>query len=104
MSLNEYVDGYFARDAGILRDVLDVGNHLGDLRCRRSEKSSYNAAFWDREEFSFEAVEIPAGLTLDERTGAISGTLDKAGVYEVRYEVSDQQGTKRTMGYRLVVK
>lgn len=81
----------------------NVIRSVGDLRCRRSEKSSYNAAFWDREEFSFKPVEIPEGLALDERSGAITGTPNTAGAYHVSYEVSDQQATKRTIGYRLVV-
>jgi hypothetical protein len=75
----------------------------GDLRCRRSEKSSYNAAFWDREEFAFEAVELPAWLSLDAKTGTISGTPDATGVYEIRVKVSDQFGKSRTAEYRLTV-
>jgi len=76
---------------------------IGDLRCRRSEKSSYNAAFWDREVVSFKPVDIPAGLAMDEQAGEVSGTPDTAGAYQVRYEVTDQKGAKRTIGYRLVV-
>ena len=46
------------------------GDHLfirsiGDLRCRASRKSSYNAAFWDREEVSLTAAGLPEGLSLD---------------------------------------
>jgi hypothetical protein len=80
-----------------------VVRSIGDLRCRRSDKSSYNAAFWDREEYSFHPVEIPAGLALDEQTGVISGKPDEARVYDIRFKVSDQSDKVSAAGYRLVV-
>jgi len=46
---------------------------LGDLRCRPNKKSSYNAAFWDREHLTYEAVQLPGGLSLDSQTGLIQG-------------------------------
>jgi hypothetical protein len=61
---------------------------IGDLRCRRSEDSSYNAAFWDREESAFQAVRLPDGWTLDPHSGRIAGTPDHAGVLEIAFEVS----------------
>lgn len=76
---------------------------LGDLRCRRSEKSSYNAAFWDREEFSFEPVEIPEGLRLDKRSGMVSGRPEKAEISTVRFEVTSPSGKSRAAGYQLIV-
>ena len=80
----------------------NVIRSIGDLRCRRSEKSSYNAAFWDREEFSFKPVEIPEGLALDEQTGAISGAVQETGTYSIRYEVSDPSGKSQHVGYQLI--
>ena len=77
---------------------------IGDLRCRRSEKSSYNAAFWDREQFSFEPIELPDWLTLDKETGAISGLPEKAGTYDIRFKVSDESGKESAIGYQLIVK
>ena len=76
---------------------------IGDFRCRRSKKSSYNAAFWDREEFSFKPVELPAGLTLNEQTGEISGAPHQPGTHQVRFKVSDQSGKSRTASYQLTV-
>jgi hypothetical protein len=61
---------------------------LGDLRCRRSPSSSYNAAFWDREEPVFKAIQLPPGVMLDPETGTISGTPQAAGDFEIIFEVS----------------
>lgn len=77
---------------------------IGDLRCRPSPQSSYNAAFWDRRQYTFRPKAIPDGLALDPATGLISGTASKAGTYEVRLIVSDQTGGTREFGYRLVVR
>jgi putative Ig domain-containing protein len=76
---------------------------IGDLRCRRSEKSSYNAAFWDREEFSFKPVDLPARLGVDEQSGVISGSPEAAGSYEIRFKVLDRSGKSRTANYQLIV-
>jgi hypothetical protein len=76
---------------------------IGDLRCRRSPKSSYNAAYWDREEFTFEAAGLPDGLSMGAATGVISGTPSKPGKLEVAFKVSDGSGKSRTFSYRLVV-
>jgi hypothetical protein len=61
---------------------------LGDLRCRRSPSSSYNAAFWDREEPVFQAIQVPPGLTLETKTGKIAGTPEAAGDFEIIFQVS----------------
>ncbi len=76
---------------------------IGDLRCRRSKTSSYNAAFWDREEFSFEPVEIPDGLALDPQTGVISGAPPKEGTHEIRFKINHQAGKSVATAYRLIV-
>ena len=76
---------------------------LGDLRCRASKRSSYNAAFWDREEVAFAATGLPTGLRLDAKTGEISGTPARAGVFAIRLTASDQFGKKQTSSLKLVV-
>ncbi len=77
---------------------------IGDLRCRRSPKSSYNAAFWDGEEHTFASVRLPEGISLDTSTGVISGRPKQAGTLDVVFKVSDQFGKSRTVAYRLSVK
>ncbi|MHC4399522.1 MAG: Ig domain-containing protein [Planctomycetota bacterium] len=76
---------------------------IGDLRCRRSDKSSYNAAFWDREEHTFRPVAVPPGLSIDAPSGTISGTPEKTGAFDVTFEVADQLGKRSTASYRLIV-
>ena len=76
---------------------------LGDLRCRRSKKSSYNAAFWDRDEHTFEALRLPAGLALDPKTGIVSGTPTKAGTFDIAFKVSDQHGKSQQLTVGLIV-
>ena len=85
------------------RHELRVIRSIGDLRCRRSPKSSYNAAFWDREEHTFAPVSLPEGLSLDAETGMIAGKLEKAGTFDVAVRVSDQFGKSETCSYRLIV-
>jgi hypothetical protein len=76
---------------------------LGDLRCRRSKTSSYNAAFWDREEFSFKANRLPDGLSFDPQTGLVSGMPARAGNFEMAFEVSTSSGTSATVTQQLHV-
>ncbi|MGI6417506.1 MAG: putative Ig domain-containing protein [Thermoguttaceae bacterium] len=76
---------------------------IGDLRCRRSDKSSYNAAFWDQEEYTFEAAGLPDWLTLDPATGALSGKPAAAGAFDVSYKVIGIAGKTATASFRLVV-
>jgi len=70
---------------------------LGDLRCRANKNSSYNAAFWDREELSFEAVQLPEGLSLDPKTGRIRGTFTAAGEFTIAFQVATHRGQTATV-------
>ncbi len=76
----------------------------GDLRCRPTPESSYNAAFWDREEHRFTPVCLPDGFTLDAKTGLFSGTPTKPETVEVSMKIENQFGRSRIFSYQLVVK
>ena len=76
---------------------------LGDLRCRASKKSSYNAAFWDREELTFRAVRLPAGLELDGASGRISGRPTAEGPQEIALEVTTPSGRSQKVSSVLTV-
>ena len=81
----------------------DVIHSIGDLRCRRSPKSSYNAAFWDREQLMFEAVRLPLGLSQDPCSGLISGVPTQAGQHDIVFEVRADPGETRRVSQRLRV-
>jgi hypothetical protein len=70
---------------------------IGDLRCRRSKTSSYNAAFWDREEPTFKAVRLADGLSLEPTTGLIHGTPKVSGDFDIAFEVSLHTGKSVTV-------
>ena len=75
----------------------------GDLQCRRSPKSSYNGAFWDREQYTFTPVSLPDGLSIDGTTGLISGRPTTSGPFDVKFTVANQFGAKGEVSYRLTV-
>ena len=74
---------------------------MGDLRCLRSPRSSYNAAFWDREQPVFTAVRLPDWLTLDPDSGAIRGRAVTAGTYDIVFEVSVEPGRTKTISQQI---
>jgi hypothetical protein len=73
----------------------------GDLRCRVINDTSYNAAFWDREEYRFAAIRIPEGLSLDGATGVISGKPARTGAFEVSFRVDGPPGKSRNVSFAL---
>ena len=76
---------------------------LGDFQCRRSPKSSYNGAFWDREEYNFAPLSLPDGLSIDNTSGLISGRPAKSGTFDVKCIVANQFGVTGEVSYRLTV-
>jgi len=76
---------------------------LGDLRCRATPVSSYNAAFWDHETLAFRAIALPAGLSLDGVTGRIAGIPQSAGDHDIEFEVSSSSGKSCITRQRLHV-
>ena len=70
---------------------------IGDLRCRASKNSSYNAAYWDRDELTFEAVQLPEVLSLDPKTGLIQGAFTVAGEFSIAFKVTTHRGKTATV-------
>ena len=46
---------------------------------------------------------LPPGIKLDRKTGAITGTPRKAGVYRLRMQVVDKLGARSAAGFILKV-
>jgi len=89
---------------GVAYEYRPISIHsIGDLRCRRSKNSSYNAAFWDREQFSFKAKRLPDGLSFDPQSGLMSGTPTRAGSFEMAFEVSVHSGKSAMVTQQLHV-
>jgi len=82
---------------------LRVIRSIGDLRCRPSNRSSYNAAFWDREVHTFTATSLPPGLSLDTKTGVVKGEPQRAGTFDVAVDVTDQIDKRCQACYQLIV-
>ena len=76
---------------------------LGDFQCRRSPKSSYNGAFWDREEYTFAPLSLPDGLSIDSTSGLITGQPAKSGTFDVKFTVANQFGATGEVSCRLTV-
>ena len=64
--------------------TFDGGTH--------SSSYSQTTAFSGTNVVSFEAVGLPAGLSINESTGAVTGTPTKAGSYDVTIYGLDAQG------------
>lgn len=73
---------------------LQAIRSLGDLRCRVQAKSSYNAAFWDREELTYRTIQLPDGLALDTDAGIIRGKAEP-GESHLELEVRAGSGPPR---------
>lgn len=68
---------------------------LGDYQCKRDPTVTYKKyayRFWDIEENAFELVEGPDWLTVDAKTGVLSGTpgAGDVGTARVKVKVTDQ--------------
>ncbi len=83
--------------------AVGVIRSIGDLRCRRSPSSSYNAAFWDRDVVTLKAAGLPEGLSLDEQTAVVTGVPKQAGSFELTFEVATNSGASIFVRQRLHV-
>lgn len=92
-----------ARSGKPFRHAIRLIRSDGDLRCRRSDKSSYNAAFWDREDYTFTAVDLPEGLAIDSQTGEITGEAPAPGQFDCAIQVTNQFGLSRIFTFPLTV-
>jgi hypothetical protein len=81
---------------------------LGDYQCKQDpavKRKQYAYRFWDVEEHTLRLVEGPDWLSLDEKTGALSGTpgASDAGTAAVKVEVSNQFGGRAEQEFELEV-
>jgi len=53
---------------------------------------------------TFTADKLPAGLTINRRTGVISGTLRRAGSRTVRVQATDPRGSSATVSFRWTIR
>jgi hypothetical protein len=75
----------------------------GDLRCRAEGMSSYNAAFWDREELRYTAEGLPEGLRLEPASGLICGSPAQRGTFQPKLRVQATPGAAKTYAWTLSV-
>jgi hypothetical protein len=81
---------------------------LGDYQCRQDPKINYKKyayRFWDIEENSFRLVQGPQWMTVNEKTGSLSGTptADDTGTATVKVEVTSQFGGRAQQEFDLTV-
>lgn len=81
---------------------------LGDYQCkqdRAAKQKRYAYQFWDIEEETFKLVEGPAWLSVDEKTGVVSGTpaAGDVGSATVKLEVANQLGRRAEQEFELTV-
>ncbi|MEA1952075.1 MAG: Ig domain-containing protein, partial [Planctomycetota bacterium] len=81
---------------------------LGDYQCnldRASRQKRYVYRFWDIEEPAFKLTEGPRWLSVNEKTGVVSGTPTEGdkGKARVKLEVANQLGGRAEQGFELTV-
>lgn len=73
---------------------------LGDAQHRNAPKGD---GFWDSEELTFSLRKASAWLKVDAKTGALTGTPDTPGKYQIELEVKTQFGGLAVQPFDLVV-
>jgi hypothetical protein len=81
---------------------------LGDYQCKQDpsvKTKRYAYRFWDGEENTFKLIEGPQWLTIDAKTGILSGkpSTDDVGTATVKLEVSHQFGGRAEQQFGLTV-
>ncbi|NQT16764.1 MAG: hypothetical protein HQ582_28665 [Planctomycetes bacterium] len=81
---------------------------LGDYQCKQDRAvrhKQYAYQFWDIEEETFELLEGPRWLSVDEKTGVVSGTpgAGDVGRARVKLEVANQLGGRAEQGFEVTV-
>ena len=83
-----------ARKGAEYRYPVAAVRSLGDLRTR-VVNGKETMSFWDVERIRFRIQRGPAWLSMDEATGLLSGTPDRAGKSEVVITTSLERGEQR---------
>ena len=81
---------------------------LGDYQCKRDrtvKRKRYAYKFWDIEQNAFKLAEGPKWLSIDGKTGLVTGTPAAAdvGAVQVQIKVANQFGGKAEQSFGLVV-
>ena len=60
------------------------------------KEKEFASAVGGSNQYSYSAINLPAGIKLDENTGKISGKANAVGEYAVRLTITDKENEKRT--------
>lgn len=104
---------YFGRDGHLFRLIPEqdpfpdteapVVAPIGKHKVRSGEPVEIQVEASDNRSITYSATELPEGITIDERTGLISGSHDWVGASHVTVTVEDAAGNSATTGFLLVV-
>lgn len=91
-SVTQTVHAYVGNESMVVAKAEDLTAVAGS---EWTEKE-FAAAAGGSGQYTFSAINMPAGLTLDAETGTLSGEASGVGEYEVQLTVTDQENASRS--------